>query len=86
MSGSTKKEGTMSSKVRFDATEYTEAHGRKPRGRGAWAFAFDGATARAERGDYLSRVFWSTGTFAEAKKAATAEARKRGASTVWVMS
>lgn len=46
-------------------------NGRKPRGFGNWAFTFDGTTER----------FAFRGTFAEAKRAARAEAARRGTRT-----
>lgn len=63
-----------------DTSQWTrENAGRKPRGRGHWAFAFEGAPE--ERG----HVWWADGSFTEARKAAEREARRRGAATVVVL-
>lgn len=48
-------------KTRFDTTQYEFAHGRKPRGRGYWAFNVNGA------------VLWKNGFLSEAKKCVRAE-------------
>ena len=50
-----------------DASE--RAHGRRPRGHGAWAFC----PARAyNRDNYLDACFWFTGFYRDAVKAARA--------------
>lgn len=53
------------SRVEVSTTDYRFSHGREPRGRGDWAFFFEG---EAE-----PRFF--RGSFAEAKKQAEAAAR-----------
>lgn len=66
--------------VEFVTRDYEFSHGRPPRGRGTWAFAFkhDGSLADA---------WWAPGelSYAEAKKLAAAEARARRVSRVWVL-
>jgi hypothetical protein len=64
-----------SSSVVVSTTHYVFAHGREPRGRGAWAFTFD---------YHRDELFWHRGTYTEAKRAAVAEARRRNASRVEV--
>jgi hypothetical protein len=66
----------MKMTVYVDTREFEVAHGRKPRGRGGWAFFFEyGQTGEA---------FWANGTYAEARRAAVAEAKRRGATDVFV--
>ncbi|MCI0618189.1 hypothetical protein L0244_34870 [bacterium] len=62
---------------------YEFEHGKKPRGTGQWAFMFNKKTY-----DDISEVWWSSSnvTFAQAKKEAIAEAKKRGARQVFVQS
>ena len=66
--------------VTVSTHQYEFSHGRKPRGIGHWAFAFDGQ-------NNLEQLFWvhpdmtiggSGGTYGQAKRLASAEARKRG--------
>jgi len=54
--------------IEFDTTEYEFSHGKKPSGRGSWAFCpYD----KARGNDYLDHTkFFPVSTFAEAKKAA----------------
>jgi hypothetical protein len=66
------KEPVMgSSKVWFDDTQFVRSQGRKPRGRGSWAFCpaqcYDAA-------DYLKHTFFTPGAtlYAEARKMARA--------------
>ena len=66
---------TTTTTVRVETTQYQGAHGRMPRGRGLWFFAFD-------RG--VEATFAATGTFAEARSAAVVEALRVGAHTVRV--
>lgn len=48
-------------KTKIDTTQYEFSHGRKPRGRGRWAFNVNGA------------VLWIEGRLSEAKKAVRGE-------------
>ncbi len=63
-------------KATIDNSQYWDSHVKLPRGYGSWAFSF-GLDAPT---DYL---FWFTGMFSDACKAALAEARNRNAATVW---
>jgi hypothetical protein len=56
--------------VEFSTTAYEFAHGRKPRGRGSWAFGLRGADLRG--GAELGELVWFSGTYSEAKRAARA--------------
>ncbi len=59
----------------ISTTEYENAHGKKPRGTGHWAFFFDNDT----------QPWWvPDATYAAAKKAALREARRIGAARVKV--
>ena len=60
--------------VEVRTTAYAFAHGKAPRGTGAWAFVIG---CRPD-------LFWFTGSYGEAKRAAVAEARRRGAIRVEV--
>lgn len=62
--------------MRVESRKYEFAHGRKPRGMGNWAFIFDGEEGRA--------FFVNFSRYAEAKKEALAEAKRRGARRVEV--
>lgn len=55
-----------------NSDRFEQAHGRKPRGRGGWAFFFDGARD-------IDEAFWAQGTYAEARRQAVAEGNRRGA-------
>ena len=59
--------------VQVSTTEYQFSHGKRPRGEGSWAFFFTDA-----------HVFWFTGKYADAKRAAVAEAKQRGVQTIKV--
>jgi len=67
----------------FDTTDYEFTHGRKPRGRGGWAFSFE------RHPDVLSdAVVWTPSmTYVEAKRWFAAEAARRGVTegTVYVL-
>lgn len=63
--------------VEVNTRDFEFSHGRKPRGSGSWAFFF-------KRDDDVSNAFWAQGSYTEAKKAAIAEAKRRGARTVFV--
>lgn len=67
------------STVTVSTRSYEASHGRQPRGTGSWAFFFDG-----ERD--VAQAWWSSGSapYREARAAAVAEARRRGASSVEV--
>lgn len=66
--------------VEFNTREYEFSHGRAPRGRGSWAFAFT-------RNAPVSEVIWApSGTYAEAKKFAREKAKAAGVREVFVCS
>ena len=56
--------------VGIDDALYYRSHGKAPRGRGGWLFFIDGDRD-------ASRAFNANGTFAEARKVAMAEAKRR---------
>lgn len=65
--------------VEFDDSEYRFTHGKRPGGRGSWAFEFQRAFGKTER-----EVWWAKAadgtmsmTLTEAKKLARAEVAKR---------
>src|SRR5262245_28220024 len=60
--------------VEIDTCDFERSHGRAPRGRGGWAFC----TVNPRQADYLNHVLWKNGTYAEARRAAVAEAKLRG--------
>lgn len=66
--------------VEVNTREYEFAHGRRPSGRGGWAFAF-----RRNETD-MGKLFWVSGLYSEAKKQAVQEAKRRGALEVVVCS
>jgi len=59
--------------VHFNTGPYYFSHGCAPRGYGMWGFYFDGG-----------EPWFTTGSYAYAKKAATAEAKRRGCRVVAV--
>lgn len=61
---------------------FEQAHGGTPRGHGAWAFCT--VDPRRHALDYLDHVLWHTGRYGEAKRAATADARTRGVTRLWL--
>jgi hypothetical protein len=67
-------------RVEVSTTAYQFAHGKAPRGRGYWAFEFPG--------QHTNEPWSAPGeqSFSDAKRAAVAEARRRGVSFVKVAS
>jgi hypothetical protein len=64
--------------IDVDTSEFESSHGKKPRGRGDWAFGF---TRRARMED----LFWVYNQpYGAAVKAAKAKARALGADTIYV--
>ena len=51
----------------FSTSQFQAAHGKRPRGKGNWAFI---DRQYADRDDYLSFVFWHNGMYRDAKAAA----------------
>ena len=66
--------------IQFDTHPYEHAHGKMPRGYGRWGFSFDTLDPK------LEDIFWCTDSYSEAKKAAHAEGKKRGAQYIMVLS
>ena len=69
-------------KVEVETACYVRAHGKEPRGSGHWMFSPTVPGLDLDW-DALIRV---SGTFTEAKKAATAVARERGITVLFVCS
>lgn len=63
--------------VHVNTNEYQFSHGKQPRGHGSWAFFF-------VRTDDVNQAFWFYGTYADARKAAADEAKRRGFDEVFV--
>ena len=63
--------------VHVNTNDFEFSHGKQPRGYGSWAFFFN------RRAD-VNTAFWFNGTYAEARKAATEEAKRRGFDEVFV--
>lgn len=62
-------------KTRIDPEKYMASHGKAPRGWGNWGFCPSKAWNTE---NYLSQVFWFTGTYGEAKRAAIAHFSAKG--------
>lgn len=70
----------MNRKVTVETREFTNSHGRNPKGFGCWMFAF------GNNPDDMATWASFTGTFAEAKKQAVKVARSQeGVNTVHVL-
>lgn len=63
--------------VTFNTGEFEFSHGHKPRGDGAWAFAY-----RADAD--LSEIFWINGFFSDVKAIARKKATAEGHRQVYV--
>lgn len=63
--------------LEIETTQYELSHGKMPRGRGGWAFFFDGKTD-------IDDAFSHNGTYREACKMARAYARAKGFSRIEV--
>jgi hypothetical protein len=72
---------TEDRKMRCFTERYEFAHGRRPRGRGNWAFTFEGGHAHGE-------IFRATSglTFSEARREAERKARRHEARGIHVES
>jgi hypothetical protein len=64
--------------IEFSTRKFELSHGKSPRGRGAWAFAFDGK-------DNDRDLFWHMGLFVDAKRYARAWAVTKGYTLIEVM-
>lgn len=59
-----------STKKNFRTAYFENAHGRKPRGFGAWPFIrYEDNIAASAVGDFDRAIVWKTGTYTEAKRA-----------------
>jgi hypothetical protein len=68
------------SMIDVSTSAYEFAHGKRPRGEGSWGFFFDGNRD-------VSAAWWAPfGSYSQAKAAAVAEAKRRGAVRVEVAS
>lgn len=65
--------------MEIHTTEFQFAHGKLPRGTGMWAFAQNSFTP-------ADKVFWFTGSYATAKKAAIQHAKEHGWTRIEVRS
>lgn len=70
-------EAIKKSQVSVYTGAYKSSHGKEPRGYGSWAFGYT-------RNPDISDVEWYTGTYAEAKKQAIAEAANTGHRSIFV--
>ena len=70
----------LSERFYVDDFDYRASHGKAPKGRGSWAFAFEHPRKNSEPWFAPSNL-----TYADAKKAAAKEAKKRGASQAWAL-
>jgi len=61
----TSKENKMTN-IRFSVNGYRFAHGKLPRGKGHWAFEFEGET------------YWFNGTYTEGKKFMAQKVKDKG--------
>jgi hypothetical protein len=77
----------MRSSVRFSVREYLIAHGHSPRGFGLWAFRMQtakGAEVASQCAGWNHELYLVSGRFGDAKAAAGREARRVGATVVFV--
>lgn len=72
--------------VRIDTTEFEFAHGRKPRGRGSWAFCFGSSDEPVWAPGGEGFVAGASCLYGEAAEWARAEAERRGQYRVRVCS
>lgn len=66
--------------VIVNTSEYRFSHGREPKGRGCWAFSY---TRDPNFASNSGEAMWFTGTYAEARKQAIAEAAANGQSIIF---
>lgn len=71
------------SQVEVDPSEWVRANGgRRPSGRGGWAFC----KVNPKRSDYLDHMLWENGLYSEARKAAQVKAAEQGVAVLYVCS
>lgn len=73
--------GKIMARIEFHSDRFEFAHGRKPKGRGGWAFHPDFNVDACDKS-----IIWVQGTFAEAKAQARKVAAERGWSDLEVLS
>jgi len=73
-------EEALSERMEFDDFDYRSSHGKAPKGKGNWAFAFEHPRKNPKAWFAPSYL-----TYAQAKKAAEKEAKKRGAYMAWTL-
>jgi len=78
---------SLTEAVRVDTEEYQGSHGRKPRGRGNWMFAFGiEAYNETKKGKYdRPGVMTFNDTYGGALKKAKAHAKKIGKEPIYVL-
>lgn len=74
-------EAIKKNQVRVNTSEFQFSHGREPKGRGCWAFSYNRDPDFASNS---GEVMWFTGTYAEARKQAIAQAAAEGKSLIFV--
>lgn len=67
--------------VTVNTREYRFSHGREPKGRGCWAFS---EKRDPDFGSNSRDIKFYTGTYAEAKRQAVAEAAENGVNRIFV--
>ncbi len=65
--------------VTVDTSEYRFSHGREPKGRGCWAFS----EKRDPDFSNKEEVKWYSGTYAQARRQAVAEAASNGTTRIF---
>jgi len=74
------KGGSTASRIEVETWDFEASHGRKPRGFGSWAFAFDGRNE-------LDDLFWvHQSRYGDAVRAAKVEGQRQGATLIEVQS
>jgi hypothetical protein len=74
----------MRYQIEFTTRAFEAAHNKRPSGRGSWAFC---PAQYADRDDYQTFVFWYSGMYSDAKRAAAEHfSQHRGCSLIVVMS
>ena len=76
MNITTKIDKFLDEAIQVDTRSYQASHGKTPRGRGGWIFAFDPDEEKTKN---------FNGTYQEALKQAKAEAKKMGSDYIKVM-
>lgn len=72
---------TKTIKTRIESSKYRATIGRQPQGRGFWGFHPDFSVSGASK-----EIFWFSGIFVDAKRAAIAHFSAQGVAVVQVLS